>query len=482
MYRMLLMLVVVSQLLPRVTNGQSAAIFLRKAIAANGHWDNIRAFDYATRRTSYNRWQGYTFDRVQPEEDTYEVYVDMEHHRHWHHTLGHYPGGYIFNTVRISRDSNYYVYDLALWRTGKALLQVPGDLWRVNGRIILTSFPYFVLKEVLDSGDSLQLQTGKNAIVIRRVTGTGTQELRFNPKTLLLLSNVSITGNSVREQYFDGYTDIGMQYKLPKKTTLRQNGQTVFTDQLTCFLPLAAADTARFSFPPGYTPLLDTIPSLRARAIAKDVYLVEKADGDRNVLFINMDDQVLLTEAPVSGGVTREIIRLVHQTLPGKKIGYVHLSHFHNDHIAGIGELVKEGAVVICTSSMEKPVREMMTTANNKKDPADSVHPVFSFFNGHKVLEDSHHRIEFFEIPNSHAQGLSFLYLPGEKLIYEGDLLSMPEDATVTPAFRISQEFYQYLNKKGIAYKQIIGHHGLAMITQDLFQQMIDAAYTAGLQ
>jgi hypothetical protein len=58
----------------------------------------------------------------------------------------------------------------------------------------------------------------------------------------------------------------------------------------------------------------------------------------------------------------------------------------------------------------------------------------------------------------------------------------MPEDATVTPAFRISQKFYQYLNKKGIAYKQIIGHHGLAMITQDLFQQMIDAAHTAKLQ
>lgn len=465
MYRLLLLFSFVSLLLPRIAGCQSAESLLRKAMTANGHWENIRAFDYATHRTNYNRWQGYRFDRVQPEQDEYEVYVDLEHRRHWHHTLAHYAGGYVFNTMRINRDAGYYVYDLGLWRTGKALLKVPGDLGEVNRRIILSSFPYFILKEVLDSGDSLQLQTTHSGMMVRRLTGTGIQELRFQPKTLLLASNKVITGNSVKEQYFDAYTHIGALYSLPGKMVLRQNGEDILIDELVRFLPLAAADTARFSLPADYTLQIDTTLPLRARAIARDVYLVEKVDGDRNILFMNMDDQVLLTEAPVSGRVTRGIIDLIHQTLPGKKIGYVHLSHFHNDHIAGIGELVKEGAVVICTPSMEKPVGEMTGESA----------PKFSFFNGHKVLEDAHHRIEFFEVPNSHAQGLSFLYLPAEKLIYQGDLLSMPEDAVVTPAFKVSQEFYQYLKKHNITYKQIIGHHGLAMITPSLFQRAIDA-------
>ncbi|MBC9932731.1 MBL fold metallo-hydrolase [Chitinophaga qingshengii] len=465
MYRLLLLFSVVSLLLPRVAGCQSADSLLRKAMAANGHWETIRAFDYATHRTSYNRWQGYSFDCVQPEQDEYEVYVDLEHRRHWHHTLAHYAGGYVFNTVRINRDAGYYVYDLGLWRTGKALLKVPGDLGEANRRIILSSFPYFILKEMLDSGDSLQVQTSHSEIVVRRITGTGTQELRFHPKTLLLASNKVITGSAVKEQYFDAYTHVGALYSLPGKMVQKQNGEDVLSDQLVRFLPLAAADTTRFSLPAGYTLQMDTTPPLRARAIAKDVYLVEKVDGDRNVLFINMDDQVLLTEAPVSGRVTRGIIELIHRTLPGKPIGYVHLSHFHNDHIGGIGELVKEGAAVICTPSMEKPVREM----------TGGLAPEFSFFNGHKILEDAHHRIEFFEVPNSHAQGLSFLYLPAEKLIYEGDLLSMPEDAVVTPAFKVSQEFYEYIHQHNIAYKQIIGHHGLTIITPALFRQAIDA-------
>ncbi|MCD2421226.1 hypothetical protein LQ567_00525 [Niabella pedocola] len=82
------------------------------------------------------------------------------------------------------------------------------------------------------------------------------------------------------------------------------------------------------------------------------------------------------------------------------------------------------------------------------------------------------------KVPNSHAQGLSFLYLPEEKLIYEGDLLSMPEDGTITPAFQVSREFYQFIQKHQITYRQIIGHHGLARITPETFQQTIGLADT----
>ncbi|WP_315816772.1 hypothetical protein [Paraflavitalea speifideaquila] len=77
----------------------------------------------------------------------------------------------------------------------------------------------------------------------------------------------------------------------------------------------------------------------------------------------------------------------------------------------------------------------------------------------------------FYKVPNSHAQGLSFLYLPLESLIYEGDLLSMPEDGTITPAIQVSREFYQFLKKKKLRYKRIIGHHGLSDIKPSLLSK-----------
>ncbi|WP_315816773.1 MBL fold metallo-hydrolase [Paraflavitalea speifideaquila] len=90
------------------------------------------------------------------------------------------------------------------------------------------------------------------------------------------------------------------------------------------------------------------------------IFLVEKVDGDRNVIFINMEKYLVLTEAPVSEGATQAVLELVHKTLPGKPVKYVHLSHFHKDHVAGLGKLVDAGATIICTPTMEKPIRQLL--------------------------------------------------------------------------------------------------------------------------
>ena len=53
--------------------------------------------------------------------------------------------------------------------------------------------------------------------------------------------------------------------------------------------------------------------------------------------------------------------------------------------------------------------------------------------------------------------------------------MSLPEDATITPAIVVTKEFNSYLKKAGIKYNRMIGHHGYSFITPDMFGKMLSA-------
>jgi hypothetical protein len=89
------------------------------------------------------------------------------------------------------------------------------------------------------------------------------------------------------------------------------------------------------------------------------------------------------------------------------------------------------------------------------------------------VLEDAHHRIEFYEVPNSHADGMALAYFPKEKLIYQGDLLSIPLDSTLPYALPVTQDMQRFLTQKGLRYDRMIGHHGYNHITPQMVKQVL---------
>lgn len=449
-------------LFPIVSIAQQPTEFIRRAMASNGQWEAVKAFKYATNRNIHNPFQSYDYNHPKEEKDIYEISVDLVNKRYIHHSVSHYPGGYTFNTIRIGRDSIFYVYDVVGSRTGKSLFKLNSSFYNSNYRNALANIPYYILEETLNSQDSLQLERIGQEVVIRRALKSGSQELWLDAQTGQLHKNSSIAGNNISTQYFDEYTRVN-GYWVPQKVRQLLNDKPVFTDHLTTFSINDAVRPEAFNLPVGYHVEEEINKPLIAKEIAQDIFLIEKVDDDRNVIFINMEDYVVVTEAPVSAEVTGSVIALIHQTLPGKPIKYVHLSHFHKDHIAGIRKLTAEGAGIICTPSMEKPIRDLLAGAT----------PTFVFFKDHKIISDSKHRIDLFEVPNSHAQGLSFMYLPKESIIFEGDLLSLPEDATQTPAIPVSREFYQYLKKNKLSYKRIIGHHGLSDITSRMFDEII---------
>lgn len=452
-------------------SAQTSINVLQKSIVALGNWETVNDLEYATNRINIDQWQGYDFDHAVPEKDSFHLFFDLKNNRFLHHTQNHYPGGYVFDTYRLGRDSTYYVYDGIGSRTGKDLLNLGSASFDSRKNGLLNNFPYFILKQLLqDVKDEPVLTEGKDLIVLKK-TATGTEEYRFDKTTFLLNKITRIQGKDTIVQRFENYipTDGLMA---AGKSSLERNGNIVYTDSLTFFKYNQNLSSSIFDFPPAYKSTTENTPKLSAKTIAKDVYLIENVDGDRNIMFVNMGNYIVLTEAPISSATTKSILEVIHTTLPNIPIKYVHLSHFHNDHIAGIAEVVKEGATIICAENMKQPVISMLLNTDTTLYKNEKV--TFEVFNNKKVLENGGKKLEFIEIPNSHAKGMSFLYVPQEKIIYQGDLLSLPSDSYITPAIKVTREFGDFVRQKKIAFTKIIGHHGLSIISKETFEEIIN--------
>ncbi len=209
--------------------------------------------------------------------------------------------------------------------------------------------------------------------------------------------------------------------------------------------------------------------------IAKDIYLIERLAGDRNVLFVNMDEYITVIEAPISSDLSRQVIKMIKEVVPGKPIKYVFTTHYHSDHTGGLRQYVHEGATLIMAHHTREYVKELLAA----KQPDDlgkeiSTKPVdFQIIDNKFILRDDNHLIEFHEVVNAHADGMALAYFPAEKLIYQGDLLSVPLDGTLPLAIEVTQDMQRFLKLKEINFTRMIGHHGHNNITPYILSQIM---------
>lgn len=417
---------------------------LEKAIKANGPWEQVHTFYYKQDFAGYNPWQSYSFTLPPPAiPELAEYYMDVDKGKYHSHTISQYPGGYVFDLITIGKDSTRFFYDKTYFRYGKTVTQQGKESYINYKDLAQAALPYFILQELAGSKDSLKI----SGTTIQRIRKDSTiQEYIIDTATNLLESVESNNEKRVFEKYQE-------QNGLLVPTVISTYIDKKFfsTETLASFKINITIPPVVFEIPPQYR--LST-------EIAKDVFIIEKLGGDRNVIFINMQDYIVVTEAPQSTALSKSIIDIIHKTIPGKPIKYVHLSHHHNDHIDGVNAFVAEGATILCADSIEIAVRSIT------KGKIETFHTK-------KVIEDATHRIELLQVPNTHAEGMSILYLPKEGIIFEGDLLSLPLDGTLSPANTTGKEFYQYLLEHKIVYERIIGYHNNSNITPAQFQHML---------
>ena len=357
-----------------------------------------------------------------------------------------------------------------------------------NFRGQIRRLPPFVLLEAVDRASTLRWlgedEIGGKRQKVISVLRPDNQllTLSFDAQTNLLtrygyLYADPVTGDSEIAQTYSGYRTVG-KLKLPSGRVLYNSGgvvqETEYTDLQINTRPAESA----FVGPEGFEKLSAppaTPPPPAVAKIAEDVYILQGlAGGTHNVLFVAFNDHVLVVEAPeqiLYANNSIQALAKIKETVPGKPIKYLILTHHHSDHAGGFREYVGEGTTIVTTAATKSSLEKAAATESSllpKFTPGRQL-TIEIVDNKKRVFSDDKHVVEVYDIgPNPHANEILVVYLPKEKILFQADLLNPAANGTIPIAQDPAISFSEKLQQLGLNVEKIYGVHGRAATPEEL--------------
>ncbi len=356
-----------------------------------------------------------------------------------------------------------------------------------NFRGQVRRLPQFVLLEALDRAPTLRWVGedefgGKKQRVISVVRPDGQQlALTFDAQTNLLtkydyLYGDPMVGDSTIAQSYPAYRSLG-KLKVPTRRVLYNSGAVVQESEFTDIQINVRPGDTWFEAPEGFEKLPAppaTPPPPAVSKIGDDVYWLQGLNGGtHNVLFVAFNDYVLVVEAPeqiIYANNSAQALAKIKETVPGKPIKYLVLTHHHSDHIGGFREYANEGATIVTTAGNKSFLEK---TAATETSLIASAQPgrklVIETIEKKRVFSDDKHVVEFYDIgPNPHATEILVAYLPKQKILFQADLLNPAANGSIAIAQDVTVSFAERLQQLGLEVEKIYGVHGRAATPEEL--------------
>lgn len=171
-------------------------------------------------------------------------------------------------------------------------------------------------------------------------------------------------------------------------------------------------------------------------AAGSDVYLLGGAL--HNTLAVELEDGVVLVDAPYHERRSQAILAKVSELWPGKPVTHLVLTHFHDDHTAGARTIAAAGADLIVSehgvayfTGVIEAEHALAPDALAKSDVTPTITPVTG--TQPLVLGAGERRVEVWPITTAHARDMVMVHVPHAKLVFETDLYSANPQALDQP-------------------------------------------------
>lgn len=409
-----------------------------------------------------------------------------------------------------------YVHDdegrmLVVLRLNEQAFWVPGD--EDQKRRYLRIVPHLLLREALAERHTLRYlgRSGdEEAVGLTFPTGEA-MTLLFDPETHRLqgfeyLLDLPLLGDTPIRWRFDSYREVNGLGPYPAGYQIF-HGERLLKEVRYTSIRAGAENAAVLQEPEGIpfpepppSPDLEAVtagtepedseaPSLpEVRTLAEGVYLAVGVRDGFHVLFVELEDSVLVVDTPAgyhelamvpaidwagevtSSSVGRRLLQAVRATVPGKPVRYVVLTHHHGDHAGGIRPFLATGVTVL-TSEVTKPVVEAAARATFRLEPDEltsrEVTPRIEVVDGEYTITDGERTVRILDVgPNPHAEGMLVVYLPEEGILYQSDLF-MPSGGNFPDLARVPvmKWFLDWLDGSGLEPETIYAIHGSARVT-----------------
>jgi glyoxylase-like metal-dependent hydrolase (beta-lactamase superfamily II) len=470
---------------------QNAADVLRRAVDAHGGTEAINGI----RGISYS-WEGSNFPRTQgrvaqefmvPEPESLPIgsrhVLDLARSRFHSAFDGVSPGGITSRFIVIANGREFLSYDERSFFGGTGMnLDSTGASADQRRARAYEDLPVLMLRLALAASPSLRYlgeeeAGGRRYDVVAFANPQGRQiAVRIDSHTGLItgwetLAEDPIFGDVATVVQWSDYESIsGLMFPRVARTT--QNGLLLSTFRLGSLELDPAVPDSLFRHPAGYSVTPRPAPPAVTK-FADGVFFAERLGGGYRTMFVDTDEGVLVVDAPLSPAVTAGVIRMIQETLPGRPIRYVMLTHHHADHVGGLSSYVALGATVLAGPGTEEYLRTMLRAPRtlNRADavqvelPAALIETVTDAL----AIGTADGVIQILNPgPTSHAAGMLLAYLPHHRLLFQGDFLRINQPGGPAPGTGIARELEQIIERLRLDVHYIGAVHGLNGTIHDL--------------
>lgn len=332
------------------------------------------------------------------------------------------------------------------------------EIWSTPHGFIRAAMANAATSAAANGGSEVSFTAGKNKY-------TGTINAQNQVTRVLTSIDNPVLGDTPVETTFSDYRDFG-GVMFPGHIVRVQGGHAVLDLTVSAVKANPAVD-----LPVPESVKTATVPPVvvTVEKLAEGVHYLK--GGSHHSVAIEQADHVVVVEGPQTEARSLAVIAKVKQTIPNKPLKYLINTHVHFDHSGGLRTWVDEGAVIV-THQMNKAYYEQAWAAPHTLNPDRLAQSkkvaTFETLSDKHVLTDGKRTIEVHEIAGSgHNDGFLMVYLPKEKILFEGDAYTpvaadAPPPATPNP---FSVNLYENIQRLKLDVKQIAALHGPRLVT-----------------
>jgi glyoxylase-like metal-dependent hydrolase (beta-lactamase superfamily II) len=361
-----------------------------------------------------------------------------------------FPGGIRFLTLSASTPQGGWGADGLKWRSGTDLqtLDAAGAAAsRAQGERM---FPHLVLRQAEQAGDSLTSSDGRR-LSYRDPAGEQIQ-LAFDPLTGLMTRAAQMRDGAAQSEVLYGDYERREGVMLPRTVQVLVGGR-LQEDVRLGRTRFGQAPDERFAAPGGYAPPPPAgQPALRA--LAPGAYVFDHMPAGYRAMLVDAGDHFVLLEAPLNPAYGERQRELIRAMAPDKPVRYVLVTHPHGDHTGGLKPWVEGGAILVAPKGAGVALRRQLATRGVTRPV------VIEEVADRRSLGSGAGRVDLYAFAGSHSAGNLIAHLPAADILFQGDLLYVPDRGEPPAAFGITGELMRELRRRKLAPRTFVGVHG----------------------